>query len=305
MGDGLKRRALLAGACLPIGWAWGGVAQATPSGPGREAPLQMAQSLQSLEVEYGTRIGFTAVDTAQPGRIVAWRADERFAMASTCKFPLASAIAHGVDQGRWRWSDALPLSEQDRRSHAPVYERLLSRGHATVGEMVDAILVYSDNPMANGLLRLLGGADGPAALTQFLREQGDAVTRLDRWELELNENRPGDPRDTSSPRAYAQLMRRMLLDGGLSRDSRARLLASMAASPTGLTRLRAGLPAGWQAVDKTGTGERGAVNDAAVVWPDGRAPWLVVLFQTDSTRTVDALSEVHVKAMQALVKAWT
>jgi beta-lactamase class A len=304
MGDGLKRRTLLAGAGLPLGWGWASVAQAAPAGREHAAQQQMAPQLKALEAAYGTRIGFMAIDTAQPGRQLAWRADERFSMASTFKLLLAIAMARGVDQGRWQWSDTLPLQESDRRPHAPAFERLLSRGHATISEMVDGILILSDNPTANALLRRMGGDEGPAALTRFLREHGDAVTRLDRWELELNENRPGDPRDTSSPRAFAELMRRMLLDGGLSRDARARVLASMAASETGLARLRAGVPAGWQVVDKTGTGARGAVNDVAVAWPEGRAPWVVVVFQTGSTRSSDALCEVHVQVMQALVKAW-
>jgi beta-lactamase class A len=40
-------------------------------------------------------------------------------------------------------------------------------------------------------------------LTAFLRQIGDNVTRLDRWETELNEALPGDARDTTTPASMA------------------------------------------------------------------------------------------------------
>ncbi|WP_261589484.1 serine hydrolase, partial [Escherichia coli] len=42
----------------------------------------------------------------------------------------------------------------------------------------------SDNTAANLLLTTIGG---PKELTAFLHNMGDHVTRLDRWEPELNE----------------------------------------------------------------------------------------------------------------------
>jgi beta-lactamase class A len=51
---------------------------------------------------------------------------------------------------------------------------------------------------------------------------------------------------------------------------------------TGLKRLRAGLPKGWRAGDKTGTGWHPSmvdkINDVAIVWPPGRAPWVIAAF---------------------------
>ncbi len=62
------------------------------------------------------------------------------------------------------------------------------------------IVTDSDNAAANLLLRRLGG---PEEYTRRVRAWGDAVTRLDRYELGLNENAQGDPRDTTSPAAMA------------------------------------------------------------------------------------------------------
>ena len=252
------------------------------------------------------RLGFFAIDTGS-GRVLAHRADERFATASTFKILLAARVAQGVQAGRWAWNDAVALREGERVPHSPAFDRLLPRGQATLAELVQGIVVESDNPCANVLLRhCCQTTCGPAGLTAWLRQQGDAVTRLDRFETELNENAPGDPRDTSTPRAFARTLQHLLLGPGLERANQARLWADLQASRTGLKRLRAGVPdAGWRVIDKTGSGARGAVNDVALVFPpQGRSPWVVVAFQSDAKASTDELSAVLADAMRLLVKAW-
>jgi beta-lactamase class A len=262
-----------------------------------------ATDFAALERRVQGRLGFFAIDTGG-GRVMAHRADERFATASTFKILLAARVAQGVEAGRWGWNDAVPLREGERVPHSPAFDRLLPRGQATLAELVQGIVVESDNPCANVLLRHC--CESPAGLTAWLRQQGDAVTRLDRFETELNENAPGDPRDTSTPRAFARTLQHLLLGPGLKRTNQARLWADLQASRTGLQRLRAGVPnASWRVIDKTGTGARGAVNDVALVFPPGsRSPWVVVAFQSDSKASTDELSGVHADAMRGLVRAW-
>lgn len=269
------------------------------------APLSRAAApdFAALEHRVQGRLGVFALDTGS-GRTLAHRADERFATASTFKVLLAACVAQGVERGRWRWSDEIALKAADRVPHSPAFDRLLPRGRGTLAELVQGIIVESDNPSANLLLRHCCGS--PAGYTGWLREQGDEVTRLDRFETELNENAPGDVRDTSTPRAFAKTLQRLLLGNGLTRDSQARLWADLQASRTGVTRLRAGVPdANWRVLDKTGSGARGAVNDVALVFPPAsRAPWVVVALQSDSRASGDELSAVHADAMRLLVRAW-
>ncbi|MDR7270842.1 beta-lactamase class A [Pelomonas saccharophila] len=262
-----------------------------------------APDFSALERGVQGRLGLFAVDTGS-GRVIAHRADERFATASTFKILLGACVAQGVEAGRWGWNDAVPLQESQRVPHSPAFDRYLPRGHATLTELVQGIVVESDNPCANVLLRRC--CDSPAGFTAWLRQQGDDITRLDRFETELNENAPGDERDTSTPRAFAKTLQHLLLGPGLTRASQARLWADLQASRTGLKRLRAGVPdASWRVIDKTGSGARGAANDVALVFPPGsRSPWVVVAFQSDSKAAADALNAVHADVMRALVRAW-
>ena len=107
----------------------------------------------------------------------------------------------------------------------------LSRGRLSVEQLCAAIVEVSDNSAANLLLRRLGG---PAGLTAFIRRSGDRVTRLDRYEEELNTNLPGDARDTTTPAAMLGLMQALLLGDVLTAPSRARLIGWMEGATTGL-----------------------------------------------------------------------
>lgn len=89
--------------------------------------------------------------------------------------------------------------------HAPITSTHVAEGSMSVRDLCAAAVTVSDNSAANILLAPIGG---PAALTQFLRGIGDRATRLDRTEVELNTNLPGDLRDTTTPQAMASRWRR-------------------------------------------------------------------------------------------------
>jgi beta-lactamase class A len=159
--------------------------------------------------------------------------------------------------------------------YAPTTARHVAEGQLTMRALCEAAVTVSDNTAANLLLRKLGG---PAKLTEFARSCGDPVTRLDRFEPDLNENAPNDLRDTTTPRAMVGLMREVLCGRVLADASRERLIEWLEACETGKNRLRAGLPRDWRAGDKTGSGRRGAANDVAIGFPPGRAPILIAAY---------------------------
>ena len=88
-------------------------------------------------------------------------------------------------------------------------------------------------------------------------------------------------------------LRATITGDALSLQSRARLVAWLRACATGGSRLRAGIPAAWNAGDKTGTGANGAVGDVAVAWPPGRQPILVASYLSDGTAPRAMLEAVH------------
>jgi beta-lactamase class A len=67
----------------------------------------------------------------------------------------------------------------------------------------------------------------------------------------------------------------------------------MISCETGRERLRAGLPPQWRVGDKTGIGDRGAVNDVVIAWPPNRGPILVAAYMSDSTSSLTILNSAH------------
>jgi beta-lactamase class A len=253
-----------------------------------------ASPFDALEQRAGGRLGVFALDT-HSGREWALRADERFALCSTFKWLLAACVLARVDRAELALDTRVSFGAADLLQHAPVCREHVAAGALSIEALARAAVVLSDNTAANLLLARLGG---PAGLTQFCRSLGDETTRLDRYEESLNENTPGDERDTSTPRAMVKLLERVLCPGPAARDvlssgSRERLLGWLRESPTGKARLRAGLPASWNAGDKTGTGQRGACNDVAIAFPPGRAPLLLAVYLSDGPGSLEVLQSVH------------
>jgi beta-lactamase class A len=125
---------------------------------------------------------------------------------------------------------------------------------------------------------------------------GDSVTRLDRYEPDLGLVLSADLRDTTSPRAMAQLVRRITTGDLLQSGSRERLLRWMENTNTGPRRLRAGLPAEWRSGNKTGTGRTEGTtnkcNDIAITFPPGRSP-VVIAAYFDSGEYTGQTEERH------------
>ena len=243
------------------------------------APDPAEARLAALEARAGGRLGVAALDTGS-GQRLAHRAGERFPLCSTFKVLLAGAVLAQVDAGRERLDRRIPYGKADLLAWAPVTRARVAEGGMAVGDLCAAAVEASDNTAANLLLAALGG---PSAVTAFARSLGDPTTRLDRTEPALNEARPGDPRDTTTPEAMVGSLQALLLGQALAPGSRVRLEGWMTACTTGGARLRAGLPKDWGVGDKTGSGARGTVNDVAILRPPGRPPILVAAYFTGST----------------------
>jgi beta-lactamase class A len=239
-----------------------------------------ANPFQALEHKYGGRLGVAALDLAT-GKRMEHRADERFPMCSTFKFLAGAYILARVDRGEERLDRRITFTRADlvtsagRVSWSPSTEQRAGTGGMTVGELCEAAITVSDNTAANLLLASFGG---PQALTAFLRAIGDQTTRLDRIEPDLNEAAPGDVRDTTSPSAMLESMRKIVFADVLSAALRDQIIAWLVACKTGDKRLRAGFPTDWRVGNKTGTSGNGLVGDIAVVWPPNRGPLVVIVY---------------------------
>ena len=272
MGPTISRRGLLIGAGVVAGLA---ACAATPTHaeppPSSDPKPAVADGIAALENRFDAFVGVWAVGLYN-GRQVANRADDPFAMCSTFKAYAAARVLQKDQTGALHLTDAVTIEAGDLVANSPITETRIGQ-NMTIGELCEAALQRSDNTAGNWLLRIIGG---PSAVTTFARTIGDDRTRLDRWETELNSAGPGDPRDTSSPRALGAGYQRLLTGDVLDAPRRAQLERWMRGNQT--SSLRAGLPAGWTSADKTGGGAYGSTNDVGVVYgPDGRRLLLSIM----------------------------
>lgn len=267
------------------------------AGFGAAPALYAAQSpFSDIERRNGGRLGVFAIDTGS-GRTLSHRADERFLMCSTFKGILAAQILARVDSGAERLDRLVHYTEKDLVFTSPVTKANLARGAMSIDALCKAILVESDNTAAILLMRSAGG---PAGLTRFVRGLGDAVTRSDRYEPDSNRYR--GVLDTTTPKAIALTAKRLLLGDVLSAASREQLERGMTDCKPGLNRIRAVLPAGWQAADRPGTSVESETNDYALVRPPGRAPLLVAVYYDAPGVEMEARERVLREAGTAFVQ---
>jgi beta-lactamase class A len=237
-----------------------------------------ADPWQSIEAAVQGRLGVAVLDTGS-GALAGWRLDERFPMCSTFKWLAAAFVLHRVDRGQEQLARRIRFGREALLPYSPATEKHAGKDGMTLAELCEATVTLSDNAAGNLILQSFGG---PQALTRYARSLGDTATRLDRWETELNEAVPGDPRDTTTPRAMARLLNAAVVGNALSAQSRARLVGWLEATRTNTQRLRANLPDGWRMGSKTGTGERGTTNDVGVFWPPNRPPVIVAAYLTQT-----------------------
>ncbi|MEU7855072.1 class A beta-lactamase [Nonomuraea sp. NPDC049141] len=257
------------------------------------------KELRALEASFKGRIGAYALDTGT-GKTIAYRSGERFPLLSTFKAMISAAALHKA-----RTSDpglmerVVHWTADDLKSNSPVTEKHVADG-LTVAELCKAAITYSDNTAGNMVLKQIGG---PAGLTRYFRTLKDPISRLDRWETELNDWTPKERRDTTTPASIARDLRKVTTGDALDAKDRATLNGWLKANTTGGARIRAGLPKTWTIGDKTGTGSTyGTANDIAVIWPAKDAAPIIMAIYTNRP-AADAANDEKVVAGTATILA--
>lgn len=248
-------------------------------------------ALKKIRERVGGRLGVHILDS-QSGKRIGLDDNSRYAMASTFKVALAAALLWQVDRRAFTLDHRIAIEKSQLLLNSPAVEvKLMASAEAmTVRELLAAAVTQSDNAATNVLLRAMGG---PSMVTEFFRTIGDNVSRLDRYELELNSNVPDDPRDTTTPRNMVDSLLAIFTRDVLTISSRALLIDWMTASKNGLDRVRAGLPKSWNGGDKIGSGDNGAINDVVITYPPGRRPIFIAVYMSESKLTVPELSAAH------------
>src|SRR5688572_27296003 len=179
-----------------------------------EAPPRLTfleQQLASISSANPGNLGFAALDL-ESGELVAIEGDGPFPMASTVKVAVAANYLAQVEHGRRSLDDRI--------------------GGRSARSLMEAMIIRSDNYATDVLLRDLGG---PKTVQAWLDQQKISGLRIDRNINQLLRSKRDlrDVRDSSTPKAMVQFLKR--IDGGglLASPSKSYLLGLMARCQTG------------------------------------------------------------------------
>ena len=210
--------------------------------------LSLEQQLNAMVASKSADVGIAALDL-NSGETVSIKGNTPFPMASTVKVAVAALYLAQVDNGRRSLDDT--INGQSARS------------------LMRRMLVHSDNRATDILLADLGGPD---AVHDWLQANGIKGLRVDRTIAELLRSKRDlwDRRDSSTPVAMVDLLKRIYKAELIKPESRNYLLDLMAQCQTGKNRMKALLPWGTPVEHKTGTLD-GLTDDVGfITLPDGR-----------------------------------
>jgi len=255
--------------------------------------------IEALQRQHDVKIGVYAVDL-ESGRTVSHLDGESFAMCSTFKGYAAARVLQMVQNGELTLDRQVFVDPEQAALPNSPRTAPNAGGQMTLADLCAAAVQVSDNAAGNLLLQTIGG---PSAITDFARSIGDDRTRLDRWEIELNTAIPGDPRDTSSPRALGGGYRSLLRGDVLAPPQRQQLEDWMRANET--SSLRTGLPDGWTTADKTGNGDYGSTNDVGMAYgPKGQRLLLAIMTRSQANDPKAANNRPLIGELTKLLTPW-
>ena len=241
----------------------------------RDAASPLEQYVAKLADGTNGRIGVAAVDLTT-GEQVSVLGSQRFPMASTSKIAIAATFLEGVDKGRWKLDDKFPLmvplpSQKLSTKVAPVKAgRMLP-----ARELIDLMLVHSNNQATDGLLAVIGG---PRAVNEWIKRAGIDGFSLDRDiatlvrdEMEFDPSLYIDPRDSATPLAMVRLLQGLHDGRWLSKESRELLMVTMANCKTGPNRIKGQMPTDVMVAHKTGSLYNTSSDVGIITGPDGHS----------------------------------
>jgi beta-lactamase class A len=240
----------------------------------------ISKIIAEQELKTGARIGVSIYDLAA-NDLWNYNGNLRFPLMSTFKALACAKLLFDVEKGIQSFETSTTITKKSLVTWSPITEKNIDE-KITLKQACSAAMIMSDNTAANIVLT---GIKGPKALTQFMRDIGDDVTRLDRIEPDLNEAIDGDKRDTTTPNAMVKSLHTLLFGDELSQTSKDQLKQWMMNNKVTGSLLRSVLPKQWSIADRSGSGGFGSRAITAVVWSDKRTPLIISIYltQTDTS----------------------
>lgn len=149
------------------------------SHPVSDPALQrLEREIARLSAVSGGVVGVTAIHL-ETGRRVSMNSAERFPMASTFKVPIAVQLLTRIDKGEVKLDQMIDIKQSDLHPGSGTLADLFNKGGLalSVRNLMELMLLISDNNATDVMLRTAGGAEAVTARMRALGIEGVNVNR--------------------------------------------------------------------------------------------------------------------------------
>ncbi|GAB3908091.1 class A beta-lactamase [Larkinella knui] len=270
---------------------------------------RLNQELERIVKLAKGKVGICALHL-ESGQQISLNLKERFPMASTIKVAIAVELLTKIEKGELSLMTIVDLQPSDLHPGSGTLDVLFNKPgvQLSVQNLLELMMVISDNSATDILLRLVGGVEPVRERLKILGIQGMSIDRsiiqlladldgvtlppMEQWTLGFYDRLTStvtpemrraaalkletDPRDTSTPEAMVNLLTQIYRGKALKPASRDLLLAVMERCRGGLNRLKGYLPPATVVAHKTGSLDGSATDDVGIITLPGDAGHIAI-----------------------------
>ncbi len=219
---------------------------------------EMVSALSKASSSYSGRVGIYLEDL-HTGRVWEYNADRLFPSASLVKVPIMAAVLEKVKLGAITLDTQIRLTRRDRVGGSGSLKWVREGTSLSVMEIIYKMITESDNTAT----RMLIDSVGMNYLAENFKKLGLVHTNISQEGMSLASGRVKNDNFTT-PREMASLMER-IYEGQLVNREASDFMLEVLKHNKSRSRLRKGLPIGWEIGHKTGLLRR-ACHDAGIVF---------------------------------------
>lgn len=281
--------------------------------PSTEVVYPEDEALQARIAEIGAgakgKVGVFAL-LMEDDRAVSFNSNERFAMQSVVKLPVAMIVMQQVEEGKFALDQKIKFTTSDLANpnqRSPLRDKNPKGGEATVAELIRLSLSESDGTACDVLTRIVGG---PAAVQAYIEALGLAGMEMKRSHKEFGKDWEMQYENWATPEAAAQLMVSLWSQKGEGANGAEHILKDMYDTKTGPNRIKRLLPPGTRVAHKTGTGGTkdgitSATNDVGIITLPSGKHVAIAVFVGDSSADEKTREAVIAKVAKAVWDTWS
>jgi beta-lactamase class A len=285
--------------------------------PSTEVIFKEDEDLQAKLAEIAAatkgKIGVFAL-LMEEDRGVSYNGNERFAMQSVVKMPVAMAVMRQVSEGKFKLDEKIKFTTDDLANpgqRSPLRDKNPKGGEATIDELIRLAIVESDGTACDVLTRIAGGT---AAVQSFIDSVSIVEMEMKRTHKEFGRSWDMQYENWATPEAGVALLEGLMppTETGLRTvdPTNQIIYQRMIESIPGQNRLKGQLPPGTVVAHKTGTGGTrdgitSATNDIGIITLPSGKHIAIAVFVGDSPADENARELVIAQMAKAVWDTWS